>query len=361
MKLNILFVDDDPKLRKNLVKTFNEEEIEGYTLIASEAQDFEEGKKILKENDFDIVVLDLYKGAPQEGNEKSGLEVLNEIQSETFIPVIFYSGLTKDIHGMESEVVGIVTKGGDGIEQLKSEISRIIRSNIALIKRKVYNHVKLTLRDYFWKTVHENKAILEPVKNDISIGYLLLRRLAHSLSKENIKILLGDENIKKDKAHPMEFYLYPSNNGEYEAGEILHKDSKFYVVLTPSCDFITAGSRPRKVEQVLLAIAIPLKETEAFQKYSNDREKYRQTLASLIESRKGDRYFFLPGTPFIDNLVLDFQVKTMVSYGDLVNFQRVAKLDTPFAQSMISSFVRYYNRIGFPDIDADYVINNLKP
>jgi DNA-binding response OmpR family regulator len=360
MNLHLLFVDDDEKIRKNLVKVFDKETIEGHTLIASEAATFEEGKKLVGENDFDLVILDLYKGEPKEGNEKLGIEVLKEIQSVAFIPVIFYSGLTKDLAGMESEIVGVVNKGTGGIEQLKAEISRIIKSNIALIKRKVNDHVRVSLRDYFWKTVHDDKKTIEPIKNDVSIGYLLLRRLAHSLSKENIKSLLADNKIQEGKTHPMEFYIYPTNpDEEYEVGEILFRGNTFYTILTPSCDFIAEEDRERRVGQVLLAIAIPLTESEPFKKYSSNNEKYKQSLLALVESRKGDRYFFLPGTPFIGNLVLDFQIKTMVNYTDLKEFQRVAKLDSPFAQSMVSSFTRYYNRIGFPDLDAEYVMGKL--
>lgn len=58
--------------------------------------------------------------------------------------------------------------------------------------------------------------------------------------------------------------------------------------------------------------------------------------------------------------MIDFQKKEMVDYSSLCNdFNRIAKLDAPFAQSMMASFIRYYNRIGFPDIDADYVIEHL--
>jgi len=60
--------------------------------------------------------------------------------------------------------------------------------------------------------------------------------------------------------------------------------------------------RERKVGQVLLAITIPLNKMDPFKKYSGSIEKYRNSLSELIESRKGDRYFFLPGTPFIDDL-----------------------------------------------------------
>ena len=374
MNLNILFVDDDEKLRTNLVKVFDQESIEGCTLIASQAATFEDGKKLVGENDFDIVILDLYKGEPRDGNEMLGIEVLKEIQSIAFIPVIFYSGLTKDLAGIESEIVGVVNKGEGGIDRLKFEITRIIKSNIALIKRKVNEHVRVSLRDYFWKTVHADKKTIEPVKNDISFGYLLLRRLAHSLSKENIKSLLSDNKIMSGKAHPMEFYIYPTDSGEYESGEILKKEDQYYAILTPDCDFVLRGSGKRKAEKVLLASSFPFIELDDFKKYSALKEKLDKSekeksqfsnlegkLRNWMGNREGekDRFFFLPGTPFIDNYVLDFQYKTMVSYEELTTFQRIAKLDTPFAQSMVASFIRYYNRIGFPDIDSNYVLGNL--
>jgi CheY-like chemotaxis protein len=353
MKLNILFIEDEDDIRRNLVEIFDKESIAEYTLNASSANTFEEGINMIKTFDFDIIILDLFKGHPSEDGEKLGFEVLKQIQATAFVPVIFYSGLTKDLGDYVSEVVGVVNKG-DGIEKLKLELERIISSNLALIKPKIYNHIKEVLRQYFWETVHSERKVFPPDKIDVSLGYLLLRRIANSLSKENIKTLLNDTKINPDKSHPMEFYIYPPANKEYEAGEILLRDGIYYVILTPSCDFAQ-----RKVENVLLAVAKPLKNTEFYKKYESNKEKFKQGLSEVIESRKGDRYFFLPGTPFIDNHLLDFQHKTLVNYGELKTFTRIAKLDDPYAQSMISSFIRYYNRIGFPDIDAEYVLSTL--
>lgn len=361
MQLHTLFIDDEEKIRTNLVKIFDGETIGEHTIVADSADTFEIGMDKISKRDYDIIVLDLCKGEPSDTSEKPGYDILKQVQSLAFVPVIFYSGLTKDLTSLSSEVIGVVNKG-DGVEKLKSEIERIISSKIALLKRQIYNHLRESLRQYFWETVHAKKKVFEPIKNDISLGYLLLRRFANSLSKENIKQLLGDDKIKTDKAHPMEFYIFPSNKNEYEAGEILFKEGIFYAILTPSCDFIEDKklNRERRVGNVLLAIATPLSKSEYYLDYKNtSNDKNKDRLAKLIEARKGDQYFFLPGTPFIENLILDFQNKVMVDYGDLKTFTRVAKLDDPYAQSMVTSFVRFYNRIGFPDIDADYVIKNL--
>jgi DNA-binding NtrC family response regulator len=117
MDLNILFVDDEQKMRENLVKIFNQDEILGHTLFAK-GSTFEEGMANITR--CDIIVLDLYKGEPKEGGDSSGFKILNEIQSLTFVPVIFYSGLTKDLANLRSEIVGVVNKG-DGVEKLRSE------------------------------------------------------------------------------------------------------------------------------------------------------------------------------------------------------------------------------------------------
>ena len=172
----------------------------------------------------------------------------------------------------------------------------------------------------------------------------------------------------------MSFYLYPIDKKlEYENGEILEKGNDVYVILTPSCDFVDRGDNKRRVEKVLLAKTELLKKYTEFinfispykedgtLKKAGEKHGEEEKLRRLIESRKGDRYFFLPQTPFIENRVIDFQNKEMTGYECLKDFTRLAKLDSPFAESMTASFIRYYNRIGAPDIDSDYIINNCIP
>ncbi len=49
----------------------------------------------------------------------------------------------------------------------------------------------------------------------------------------------------------------------------------------------------------------------------------------------------------------------MVRYEELREFKRIAKLDDPYAEAMTATFIRYYNRVGCPDIDAEYILNAL--
>jgi DNA-binding response OmpR family regulator len=377
MELRVLFIEDDEKLGQNLQKSFDGATVSGYTLKARVINQFEDGISAINKYDFDLVILDLYKDKDAK-DEDAGIKVLDSIRKSAFVPVVFYTGHAYKITSLNSEIVGVVSKG-DGIDALTKEIERIINSKIAVLKSQIYGHLRESLRKYFWETVDAEKKVFVPGKSDVSLGYLLLRRFANSLSKENIKELLGDDKIKTDKAHPMEFYIYPvnpdSSKDEHQAGEILEKDGVFYAVLTPDCDLVLRNTGLRKADKVLLATAKEFKALPDFikreeLKNKKDRsEKENQQLSNAegklktwMSNRGGeqDRYFFLPSTPFIDNLVIDFQIKTMVDYNDLKSFRRVAKLDLPYAQSMISSFIRYYNRIGIPDIDVDYVLAGLK-
>lgn len=377
MELRVLFIEDDEKLGQNLHKSFDGSSVAGYTLKTMVINQFEDGISAINEHDFDLVILDLYKDKDTK-DEDAGIKVLDSIRKSAFVPVVFYTGHAYKITGLISEIVGVVSKG-DGIETLTKEVERIITSKIAVLKGQIYGHLRESLRKYFWETVDAEKKIFVPGKSDVSLGYLLLRRFANSLSKENIKHLLGDDKIKTDKAHPMEFYIFPvdpdSTKEEYLAGEIIEKEGRYYAILTPDCDLVLRSNGSRKADKILLAATKNFKSLPDYTKYDelkkkqNKSEKENQQLLNLegklktwMGNRGGeqDRFFFLPATPFIENMVIDFQDKSMVDYNELKSYRRVAKLDLPYAQSMISSFIRYYNRIGFPDIDADYVLTGLK-
>lgn len=416
--LRILSVEDEEDQRDILKKVFSkpilEKEIEFKSI-----DDFESAIAEITKNDYHIVILDIYKGKPDD-NIDEGEKILKAIQNERFIPVIFYSGNTKNVKNLRSQMVGVVTKAEEGgIANLKKEVERLVRSNLPFIRENIHNYLEKELKEYFWDIIHQKKGIFRADKEDFSLGYLMLRKFGHSLSKEKIAEILGDDSLKQDKAHPMQFYIYPTDdNQEFECGEIVKskENNEFFVILTPSCDFIKTSGRKRKAEKILLVRTIELEKVKEYKeqkdKYINCDTEYKKVkqeyetlkkeikninidenidkikeyfeletiyeklnktyklydncknnISSIIETRKSDRYFFLPKTPFIEeNRVIDFQNKEMVSYeslSDPKNYERIAKLDSPFAESMVASFIRYYNRIGFPDIDTDYILNNL--
>ena len=288
--------------------------------------------------------------------------------------IIFFSGNAGSVEDLRSEIIGVVRKS-DGYDQLKKEITRLILSNLPFIKENITLHLEEEFKNYFWGIIHDKREIFIQGQNDFSLGYLMLRKLGNSLSKDKISQIIGSNNIAIDKVHPMEFYIYPTDTAkEYEVGELLEKEGEVYVILTPTCDLVVRNNGKRKSDTLLLAKSTLLTDLEDYKQYSKlkdlqeksakdlEREKnYQGKLKNWTKNNQGekDKYFFLPGTPFLENRIIDFQKKIMVDYNNLNEYTRLVKLDAPFAESMVSTFIRYYNRIGFPDIDSDYLINRL--
>ncbi|MDF1675723.1 MAG: response regulator [Vicingaceae bacterium] len=360
-ELYLLYVEDDKENRDDLVKLLSDDIIGDYAVKIKGIDSFDNAFEEIVKNHYHIIILDLFKGKPDDGGDQIGLDILKKIQDSCFVPVIFYSGNTKNVQELKSQIVGIATKGDGGIDELKKEIERLVRFNLPFVKENLHNYLEQGLKEYFWDIIHNERNKFTADKNDFSLGYLMLRKFGNSLSKEKISEILGDKELQKDKVHPMEFYLYPTDkNVEYESGEILQKGNDVFVILTPSCDFIDRGAGKRTVGKVLLTKTLLLSVTDEHSKYSaNKNNDNKNKLLKLIESRKSDRYFFLPQTPFIENRLIDFQIKEMVDYDSLKDYTRLTKLDNPYAEGMTASFIRYYNRIGYPDIDSDLIISKL--
>lgn len=359
MIIRILLIDDDETLCKQIKKLLDGEIIDTHTLSLEYVNRFEDSANVLSQNDFDLIILDLFRGKPEDKNtDRPGEEVLEKIKTLCFIPVIFFTGLVKPVEHLKTDIVRIVRKS-DGTDALRREISDIFKSKLLFLKQQLNGYVKEVMRLYFWGFIHPNWKMLEKIKDEVSLGYLAVRRLAISLSKEKIISFLGDSKILPNKVHPMEFYIFPPVSQEFETGDILEDGKKIFIVLTPSCDFIIRNGG-RRAKNVLLAECIPLKETEEYKAYEqNKNPENKENLSRLIEGRKGDRYFFLPKAPFIENSILDFQYVLMIKFEELEKLKKLARLDDPFAQSMLAYFLRYYNRIGYPDIDSEYIFKNL--
>ncbi len=359
MDMKILMIDDDVTICQQIKELLDNETIKENRITLEYAQEFDHGVNLLKEKKFDLIILDLYKGKPSVTNiDRPGEIMLEHIKSSCFIPIIFFSGLVQPIQHLKSDIVRIVRKG-DGNDELKKEIESIFDSKLPLIKRQIDDYLNESMRSYFWDFVQPNWVSLKEIEDDVSLGYLLIRRLANSLSKEQIIKLLNDPKIKPDRSHPMEFYVFPPVTKEHETGDVLKKEEAFFVLLTPSCDFV-----PRKgkinANNTVLAKATLLTDTDEFKSFKrNGNRENKNNLLNLIEDRKSDRYFFLPEIFVIPNSILDFQNIVVTSTDSLSQYTKIAKLDDPYAQSMLANFIRYYNRVGHEDIDSDYIIQNL--
>ena len=354
MGIRILMIDDDEKLCKQTEKILYEKVILNDRITLEYSCRFDEGEQKLKEKNYDLLILDLYKGEPGVGSQP-GEYILQRIKKSFFIPVIFFSAVTKPIEDLKSHFVRVVNKNR-GNEALEKEIELVLESELHQIRRRIHEYVTKSTTSYLWDFVEKQWNFLEKGEDKVSLDYILMRRLANSLSKEQIGEFLKNHDIKNDETHPMEFYVYPPVRDEYEMGDILNKEGMFFV-LTPSCDFVERNGR--KAEKTMLLKIVLLKNTKEYESFKISKSNNKRWELKEVIASKKDRYFFLPKTPFMDHSVIDFQDMIVIPTSELGQYEKVAKIDNPFAEAVLSKFIRYYNRVGFPDINSDHIIDNL--
>jgi|SRR5438128_12629700 len=78
------------------------------------------------------------------------------------------------------------------------------------------------------------------------------------------------------------------------------------------------------------------------------------------QNMQSERYKFLPGTFFLPDLIVDFQHLKALPCNELDRLEVITSLDSPYAESVLARFARYYGRLGTPDIDKQVVLSRLQ-
>jgi CheY-like chemotaxis protein len=367
----VLFVDDDPETCA-LVKEF----LDGEVLTGSHDQlhtdtftSFDQALEEMDARRYDFVILDVRRGPhDQYLEEEVGIITLEAIRQRRFVPVVFYSGLPRLVRHLETPLIRVVEKGQ--LPFLLDTIGEIVRTRIPSVNRALIHHLELTQRDYMWDFVASVWNQFGDTQDRTALAYLLARRLAHSLSGPGIQQLaqeLGDPTVgttDQGRVHPMQYYVVPPIEPTPLAGDLLqgliNDLDGWWVILTPSCDLV-AGRE--KAEWILLARCLALTDQKEYQDWQTNPSHPSKKLQSLLKNNRGEsqpeRFFFLPAALTLPGLVVDFQQLVTIPRMRLSDLNRLASLDSPFAEALLHRFGRYFGRLGTPDLDTDNVIARL--
>jgi len=177
------------------------------------------------------------------------------------------------------------------------------------------------------------------------------------------EVLWDEENV-----HPIRYYIIPPMGERALAGDIFLKkngNKTYYMVLiTPSCDISN-----QKADMLLFTCCLPLVETHEYKDWRNNPEdpkgRYKGDLWALLQNKKSERYFFLPGIFDLPDMVVDFQklVTLEINVFNKMKAEKLIKctasLDSPYAESLIARFTRYYSRLGVPDLNLELIEKKL--
>ena len=167
-ELKLLYIEDDKENRDDLISLLQNDTLCNFKVNIEAVDTFDNAIEKINSKPYHIIILDIYKGNPN-GGEQLGLQILEQIQSKCFIPVIFYSGNTKDVQDLKSQIVGVVRKGDEGVDGLKREIERLIKFNLPFVKENIHTCLEEELKNYFWEIIHKQRDKFRPEINDFSI------------------------------------------------------------------------------------------------------------------------------------------------------------------------------------------------
>jgi hypothetical protein len=219
-----------------------------------------------------------------------------------------------------------------------------------------------------WGFVAEHWEELRQAGDGMALAYLLVRRLGRSLSGPGIENVAAQLGVSEGPPtagtiHAVEMYLIPPLAETKPAVADLYcetsdGDQRWWMVVTPSCDL-----EHDKAEFVVLASCVPVALDSRIQNWrANDNGSNRSKVRALISQKTGgqdDRTFYLPAAPTVPDLVADFQQLRSVTREELEGMKRIASLDSPFAESVMARFTRYFGRVGTEDLDVETIMRRL--
>lgn len=370
MRWRILAVDDDPDIGRQ-IKGLLQGRIKkgGDEIVIHTLQNFDDALGSLDTMLYDIIILDVFKGKPVLANpERAGEDILLDIKKRCFIPVIFYTALPAKVQQYCSNLVKVVHKTTGGTKNLKKEVIALLKTGLPGINRRLIGYFGTVQAKYMWEFVEPNLRDFNKAGDAKSLAYLLSRRLAASFSRENISNLIssfggiaGQQSSGEDMVHPIEHYIWPAVSEQFMTGDILFRKSGgksfFFVILTPSCDLVRNAQRKIKCEKVIIAECIPLCKTKEALAWSgltntdtNGARDIKDKLKDFLKNRKKERYYFLPGTFFLPDLIVDMEAVYSIPLQKMNAFKKAATLDSPFAECLLNRFSRYVGRVGIPEL-----------
>lgn len=366
----VLIVEDDKDVGKTLVDAIEAEAWldDDNRFVTQLVTSFEQALTELERSRFDLLVLDLKEGtgARTGGGEEEarpGLNVLERLRSTRFVPVIFYTALPEHVEDLRSAFVRVVEKT-EGYQKVRTEIGELIKTRLPHLAR----YLEEQQRQYFWEFIEKNLPA-DLRDGSVDLTHLMARRLAASLRAEFSKAAtaeLGGEQPAENRIHPMEFYILPPVKSFWMSGDLVKRKNTtdYFVVVTPTCDFAND-----KADFVILAKCLLLTEAAEYAAwrgpdtpptFQGSNARLQKLMADNREGGQRERFMFLPGTSKFPDFVVDLQQLTTVPKDERDNFDRMASLDSPFAEKLVSLFARYYGRIGTPNLDVEITMTRAR-
>ena len=352
--LKLLFIEDDQESIKPVLN-FIERKKEN---VSCEVSEFESAKDRIASSRPDIVILDLLVGGTLPESERpEGLKTRDFIWSQHFCPIVIYSALS-EVHDEEYEshpFVKSIQKRRDSEQKVLDAICELLPHVDALKEAEsdIRNSFSCAMRDvapYAFEAFTDTDRRMETIKRS---------------GRRRIAALMDELSLDGKTLASWEQYLCPPVRNSPQLGDILRKVDganddpvSFRVVLTPSCDLVSSGSRDPKVSNVLVAKCCSM--NDGLDRTSRKNMGIRKLEDQL--PRVLTQGYFESVIPFpslknrIPTMAADLRDLELIPVNDISvsngPFRRVASVDSPFRELIAWAYMQIAGRPGLPDRDS---------
>jgi hypothetical protein len=373
MRLQVLLVEDSAddmrQLLRDLPAVFG---ANGLDVDVHPAVSFEVAKTMLGDRSrrYDLILSDTYRGAQSRG-DAAVLDMVNDFRGNRFCPLIVFSASAKPVDLQSGAFVVWAEKAEEG--GIERAIHQMLKTGIPQAARCLHDELDRSAGSYLWKFLEENWERLNKGEqlNPEMLGRLIRRRAALQLAE----LVSTDAGVRQiSDVSGLELYIYPPINvAQYSLGEIIRRrdeHSDIRVVMTPHCYLtVQVGQVSPRAEFVQTVRAVPVKSVLSEEKLKNvkaesDPAKRARKLRTWVTPPSGQevgkpegRYWYLPALLDIPHSYCDFMRVESLRYAELrEQFESIAVLSPPYAESLQACYGAFYGSVGVPGISPESIV-----
>jgi CTP synthase len=361
LELRILLIDDEPDSIEPLLAEI------GAALPGAQlkAVAFENAEAEFGTFDPHVIVLDLIAGTGAEG-EEVGTGIRDRIWRRRFCPLVCYTARSEaaDPGGLWNHPFVKVVKKGSGSEQEALACIKSYEPHITAL-HSVDKEIKWAMNC----VLQEVAPIIFAGTSPTEVQEVLVRSARRRIAAKMDETLSGGGTLKS-----WEFYLVPASGQCPLTGDILRRrggkwedPAAHRVILSPSCDMVTGGTRKAKIGSALVACCKDvgrLVSDIGLAGIAKWGEEHRSKLIATLHQGHTQSCVPLPAYPGVlpamvaDLRALDLLPLDQVGEGPC-EFARVASVDSPLRELFAWAYMLCAARPGLPERDFDSWANEV--
>lgn len=367
MHLNVLLVDDDARDLESYLRDFPAIfKANGIDVTLHTASTFPQAIDLIKSTHirYDLILSDTFSGDIKDKNA-AVISMVQNYRTGRFCPLVVFSASAKP----EELETGIFVAWADKAQpkDIETAISIMLKTGVPQLARQLHDELDRAAGSFLWEFLESNwERLWSGGSPDKGVLERLVRRRA-ALQIAELGPSAGSANAN---IAALEYYIYPPlNKTHLRLGHIVKSRTNpddIRVILTPHCHLkIQQSQTVPRAESVLTVKTLKAQTILGAEKLKRVREaadtaQREKRVLSLITPPSGEsvglpegRYWFLPGFLDIPHAYCDFQQVESISYVNITaNYEAIAVLSAPFAESLQACFLSFYGGVGIPNVSA---------